>query len=237
MNMHLCLAAWLPLLVAITGCASQDESHPRAGTYRLPNGREYAHEVTRRCCPANWDEGHYCVFGTNGWMCIEYYPDGLPCRESKGAGVDGPRRNVTQEEREFDFFGKELPHQADDSFEMRGSGSYVRCLSRVYSGASVRSKEYFFDMYYFAQTDTCVMVGAWAVDSKNGVMDKLVFSIDASRGVSASVMDVHCHAGELISISNTKYREDGTIDIEFDVQVDGRTIRVSGCVNPSRGRR
>ena len=236
-ELHLSVMAGLLVFSAITGCASRSVLDGRSATHRLSNRLEDAHEVTRRCFPANWDESQYCVFGTNGWMSVEYYPDGLPCRLAKGTGVDGPKRNVTLEEREFDFFGKELSSQADDSFMMRGSGSYVRCLSRVYSGASVLSKDYSFDMYYYGETNSCIIVCAWGVDRKNGVMDKLVFSIDAPRSVSVPVMDVRFHAGDLIDICNAKSRDDRIIDIEFNIKAGGKTFQVYGCVDPSRGRR
>ena len=204
-------------LVAM-GCVSSEANSTVGSGDWVQNGIGAGRCVLRRTIAANNESKRYCALGTNAWMSVEYYPDGLVCRIAKGPGADGPIGNPVEDEREFDFWGREL-QPAVIPREIKGNGSYVHCLSRVYSGASVLTKDYCFDMYYFVEADRVIKACTWVLDRKCGRMDKIPFTVNISENGEASVSDVEERADGLGTVRNVLVEDDGSIVVEFVVKM------------------
>lgn len=225
-------ASIFAMSLGVMGCDASRDDLDIGSVDGVKNRILSGHSYVKRMISAKYEGRRYCALGSNSWMSVEYYPDGLVCRISKGTGADGPNGSLVEVEREFDFCGREICPAADPQ-EVSGNGSYVHCLSRVHCGASVLSERMCFDMYYYV-ADQVVKACAWIFDRRSGRMDKILFTINMPQKGVVSVSDVEESAHSVIAIRRVYVQDDGHIGVEFTTDVLHEEVLV-GIINPTAG--
>lgn len=234
-------------ICAVSGCRSHGLAYNeavykgRSSTSRDNVAPERIFDETQRSFPANKDEVQFCMFGTNGWMRVESYPDGMPCRITRGVTTEGGERGNPLTEMEFDVYGNVI-----SMFTVWGNGKVPGHVSvpsikpspywqqglRVLKIISELTVDYYIGVYYYQTSDNNLEVCAWAIDRKNKQMDKLVFTLELKDGHPVFSPNIKSHDGSLTELAEVLDLGGDCIGVEFKLHVNGRYIPVKGCIAP-----
>ena len=232
-------------MCAVSGCRSYDPVYNgRSSTSRENNTQDRCFDVTQRAFPANIDEEQFCMFGTNGWMKVELYPDGMPCRITRGGTAIGGERGLITTEMEFDFDGNiisKFPVWANVKIPGYSSAPPVKESPYWMQGLRVRkvvsrlTLDYYFGVYYYQASDTNLEVCAWGIDRKRKQMDKLVFSLGLKDGHPVFEPDIKFHDGSLTELSEVRELDADCIGLNFKLHIEGQCVPINGSIFPVDG--
>ena len=194
--------------------------------------------------PADFDERQSTVFGTNKWVRVESYPDGTPCRVTRGSvRPDGLPDDITTAAVEYDFFGNVFMRYSLHDLAERKAGiepdftksRYWMDFRRVIRVESRLALDYSYSLYYYQESSSCLKVGVWALDRKKRSMDKLVLNIRLVDGCAVpDGAELHSQLGGLLEFRDISVDEDGNIILKLQMKASGETVDLNPCIKTNR---
>lgn len=239
----LSLRVLLIALSASCGCASNSRFLDGICRTSVANDTfdELFWESIRRF-PADHDERQCAVFGTNGWLRVESYPDGTPRRVVSGdVKLNGGPDNITTSAIEYDFYGNVISRYSLYDLMERTSvtqpdfakSRYWRNYRRVVRAESHLALDYYHAVYYYQESTSCLKVGIWAIDRGRHSMDKMVLDVRLVDGCAVSDVKICSHIGSLVDFKNASVDGDGRIRLQFQMKVNGKAVDVDGFIDPA----
>lgn len=234
------------VICVTSGCRGYMSAHNesiyagRSSTLRGNITPERWFEETQRSFPANKDEVQYCMFGTNGWMRVELYPDGMPCRITRGKTTEDGERGNLSTEMEFDFDGNVISKFSVWKERIPGYSLPAPIKPSIYWQDGLRVKKiiseltaaYYIGVSYFQASNTNLEFCAWTIDRKNRQMDKLVFTLELENGQPVLSPNIKSHEGCLAELVDVVDLGGDCIGLKFKLHIDGRSIPINGRIVP-----
>ncbi|MBR4259203.1 MAG: hypothetical protein IKQ17_09235 [Kiritimatiellae bacterium] len=194
--------------------------------------------------PADCDERQCTVFGTNEWVRVDAYPDGTPCRVTRGAvRTDGLPDDITTDSVEYDFSGNVLMRYSLYDLTERQAGVqpdfekslYWMDFRRVIRVQSCLALDYSSSMYYYQESASCLKVGVWALDRKKRSMDKLVLNVSLAGGCAVPSAEIDSQLGSLLQFRDISVDEDCNIFLKFQMKANGENVDLDMHISPVIG--
>lgn len=232
---------------AVSGCQSGVSAYNeavykgRSSTLRESCSPERVFDETQRSFPANRDEVQFCMFGTNGWMRVELYPDGMPCRITRGRTTESGERGNPSTEMEFDVYGNVISKYTVWKEKIPGYSSvppikpsiyWIPGFPRVRKVISELTIDYYIGVYFYQVSDTDLEFCAWTIDRKRKQMDKLVFTLALEEGLPVLPPEIKTHEGSLTELTEVKDLGGNRIGITLELNINGRRVSAKGRIGP-----